>query len=340
MKNNYYLGTVAIDLTYKCPFRCLHCFNTSGEHPEEFTELTDDEWLSATDDIMKLNVGQLSIGGGEATVRKDLLLDIAYKLQSTESEIEIAMVSNGYLLDEDLAAKLSAANVKSVQISVDGFKENYERIRQMDGGFDRALNAIKCLVDVNVSTAVSFAPTTFNISDLEELVDYLYNMGVRIFRCQPLMLLGRAEKYLKDFIPTYENYRTIATIIEQKKIKYPDMYIEWGDPLDHLVRGRIRPGQLSYVTIGAYGDLFVSPYLPLIFGNIKKHSLQEYLEGGLLDVWSNEFLKKMAEKISDTNNMDLAALGLPKIFTDSPIELDVLSANYEKRTQELVNKFF
>ena len=32
MDGNFYIGTCAIDLTYKCTFRCLHCFNSSGEH--------------------------------------------------------------------------------------------------------------------------------------------------------------------------------------------------------------------------------------------------------------------------------------------------------------------
>ena len=151
------------------------------------------------------------------------------------------------------------------------------------------------------------------------------------------MMLGRAEIFLKNYVPTYENYRTIANILDDKKNKFPDMYIEWGDPLDHLVRGRIRQGQLSYVTIGGYGDIYVSPYLPISFGNVKKHSLHEYLESGLRDVWSNAFLRKVTEKINDTNAMDLTAIGLPAIFTESPIELDILSSDYNKKTQELLN---
>ena len=300
MITNFYLGTVAIDLTYQCPFRCLHCFNTSGEHPKEFVELTDEEWLNVIKDVMKINVGQLSIGGGEATIRRKLLLDIANKIMQAESEIEIAIVSNGYFIDKEFARDLFMANIKSVQISVDGFEESYERIRQMKGGFKKAINAIKYLLSENINTAVSFAPTTFNIADLDRLIDYLYKLGVRVFRCQPLMMLGRAEIFLKNYVPTYENYRTIANILDDKKNKFPDMYIEWGDPLDHLVRGRIRQGQLSYVTIGGYGDIYVSPYLPISFGNVKKHSLHEYLESGLRDVWSNAFLRKVTEKINDT----------------------------------------
>lgn len=46
MDGNFYIGTCAIDLTYKCTFRCLHCFNSSGEHSlnkQEFISIMEIE---------------------------------------------------------------------------------------------------------------------------------------------------------------------------------------------------------------------------------------------------------------------------------------------------------
>ena len=51
---------------------------------------------------------------------------------------------------------------------------------------------------------------------------------------------------------------------------------EWGDPIDHLVRFPQLQMQFDQVAIHANGDIVVSPYIPLIIGNVRKHSLQEY----------------------------------------------------------------
>ena len=50
---------------------------------------------------------------------------------------------------------------------------------------------------------------------------------------------------------------------------------EWGDPIDHLVRFPQLQMQFDQVAIHANGDIVVSPYIPLIIGNVRKHSLQE-----------------------------------------------------------------
>ena len=110
-------------MTYQCSFRCLHCFNTSGEHPKEFVELTDEEWLNVIKDVMKINVGQLSIGGGEATIRRKLLLDIANKIMQAESEIEIAIVSNGYFIDKEFARDYLREILKVFKLGVEDLKK-------------------------------------------------------------------------------------------------------------------------------------------------------------------------------------------------------------------------
>lgn len=98
MDGNFYIGTCAIDLTYKCTFRCLHCFNSSGEHSLNKQELSDAEILQFIDDINNYSVGLISIGGGEALLRKELILQISDYLSGNNSKIDLALVTNGYLM--------------------------------------------------------------------------------------------------------------------------------------------------------------------------------------------------------------------------------------------------
>lgn len=338
MKENFYIGTCAIDLTYKCTFRCLHCFNSSGEHPLSRMELTDAEILKFIDDINNYNVGLISIGGGEALLRKELILQIVDRLYNYNSKIDIAIVTNGYLMTKEYATQLRKPNVRSVQVSLDGFKENHERIRNMKGSYERAVDAIKYLVNSGHIVSVSFAPTKFNIDDIDELFEFVKGLGVKFFRCQPLMLLGRAKKNLQEFLPTYEDYQKVSLLLAKKRRENPRMYVEWGDPLEHLAKGRIKRPILSYFSISAYGDILVSPYIPISFGNIKRHSIAEYIEGGLLNIWNNKFLQEASARMNDTTGMDLQKFGLPEIFMSEAIELDILSSNYNENTDTLYRK--
>lgn len=106
MDGNFYIGTCAIDLTYKCTFRCLHCFNSSGEHSLNKQELSDAEILQFIDDINNYSVGLISIGGGEALLRKELILQISDYLSGNNSKIDLALVTNGYLMTKEYASQL------------------------------------------------------------------------------------------------------------------------------------------------------------------------------------------------------------------------------------------
>lgn len=48
--SSYMIRSVAIDITNKCNFRCLHCYNYSGEHNRE-SEMSDQEILNIINEI-------------------------------------------------------------------------------------------------------------------------------------------------------------------------------------------------------------------------------------------------------------------------------------------------
>ncbi len=62
------------------------------------------------------------------------------------------------------------------------------------------------------------------------------------------------------------------------------MKIEWGDPIEHLFAIATDTMPLGSMSISAYGEIFVSPYLPIVIGNLKMHTLDEYLEANILEI--------------------------------------------------------
>lgn len=332
------LQTASIDITYKCNFRCKHCFNSSGEHSGIKQELSDEKILETADEIMDLGVESLCLCGGEPLLRKDLVYKIANLKKKTNTAL--SMVSNGYLIDEKEAEKLASSSINQIQISVDGrYSKTHDWLRNKTGSFEHAINAIKMLVSNGMQVAVAFSPTKKNYSEFEETIEYMCELGVKSIRTQPLMVLGRCRENLKEYLLSNNEYMKMKYIINQKTQKYATkgIEIEWGDPLAHLYHFIENGEKLKSIGISAYGELLASPYLPVSFGNIKNGSLKEYLEIGLRDVWSSSLMKEIIKHISSVYDMDVSKIGLPEIFTSDIVELDLLNDAWKENEKRVID---
>ena len=82
-------------------------------------------------------------------------------------------------MTDEVIEELINAGVTRIQISLDGIKaESHDRIRNKKGVYEKATRAIEALVKHGVDTAVAFTPTSFNISELRAVRDYLHTVGI------------------------------------------------------------------------------------------------------------------------------------------------------------------
>ena len=65
------------ELTYACNLACVHCLSSSGRRDPR--ELSTDECKAVIDELQRMQVFYVNVGGGEPTVRPDFwhLLDYA-----------------------------------------------------------------------------------------------------------------------------------------------------------------------------------------------------------------------------------------------------------------------
>ena len=66
-----------IELTNKCNFRCVHCYETVERESEEFQLFPTEKLLKTIDDFADMGVISVFLTGGEAMLRKDF--DQIYK---------------------------------------------------------------------------------------------------------------------------------------------------------------------------------------------------------------------------------------------------------------------
>lgn len=317
---------IALDITNKCNLRCLHCYNESGENIQTNNELTDIEIISLIDDLCSVGVFNLCFCGGEPLMRKDLIIKCIKKLRANNIP-NVAMVTNGLLLTKEVAKELKEAGLTTLQISLDGSNHlSHDRLRNQNGAFDKTIQAIKNSISAGLKPNIAFTPTSFNISEFKEVHNILrkfelFNIDLRV---QPLMLMGRAAKNLENINPTQFQYRKLVKEINYLNDNNIKPYIQWGDPIDHLIRFTQMDLCIHQCIIRANGDIVCSSYLPLVVGNIRKHSLLDYWNSGLAEAWSYNIPKKIAQSIKSIEDMKNPDENLPILWKEEDIFIDLI----------------
>lgn len=71
-----------------------------------------------------------------------------------------------------------------------------------------------------------------------------------------------------------------------------------GDPLEHIYLFSQNPyAKTITYEIRCNGDIVVSPYLPFLYGNAVKYSLNELWDAGLKDIWRTPLVRNASERI-------------------------------------------
>ena len=78
------------------------------------------------------------------------------------------------------------------------------------------------------------------------------------------------------------------------------------------------------VAIHANGDIVVSPYIPLIIGNVRKHSLQEYYDAGMATVWDKPVITALANRMHSIDEMEEISSLIADINMDGDLYIDLI----------------
>lgn len=299
---------VMIDVTSQCNYRCLHCYNNSGEMKEG--ELTDKELLTLASEIVKMKPIAACLCGGEPLLRNN----IVEVLSILKTEISaVNMVTNGYFLTRKKAEELKSAGIDMLQISLDGINAiEHDTFRGFVGAFDKAIKAIEICKEIGIDVSVSCVPNKLNHKSIGTLLDMMYKLKVKSVRFMPLIPMGRATKSDTLLLSADEYVYLQYSLMVDKNTKFCNsgMEIEWGDPLDHYYR---LPNNEKYgyktpaFEIKSNGDVTFSSYLPIVVGNVKEMSLKEIWDTGYNEVWYNPKIKKFVDTIE--NIYDISRIG-------------------------------
>jgi radical SAM protein with 4Fe4S-binding SPASM domain len=267
------------NVTRECNMKCSHCY-INATKKKLANELSTQEGKNLMDQICKVSKPLLILSGGEPLLRPDIYELIEY---GASKGLKMGLGSNGSLIDDAVAAKLKAAGITTVSISLDShIPAQHDEFRGVAGAWEKAVNACKALRKNNVLVQVNTTLTHENYDQIDDIMSLAEGIGVENFHLFFLVPTGRGTK-LTDISPQkYEDMiiNTFAKVSKHRLNVRPScapqfMRIAKGMGLDmrQWVRGCL--AGLYYCRIYPNGDVTPCPYLPVKLGNIREKSFKE-----------------------------------------------------------------
>jgi len=169
-------------VTSKCNLKCRYC---SYWKTKTNNEITIKEWKKIVIDFKKwLGSYHLTISGGEPLLVEGLFDLIRF---ASETEILVTLVTNGTLIDKNIAKKIVKSRVYNLIFSLDGLKETNDLIRGR-GSCDKTISGIRILKKLKGTPFLSLATviSNKNLDELTSMVEYVKDTGLNLIYFQPL----------------------------------------------------------------------------------------------------------------------------------------------------------
>lgn len=271
------------ELTYACNLSCVHCLSASGRRDPR--ELSTAECRAIIDDLERMQVFYVNIGGGEPTVRPDFFELVDY---AVDHHVGVKFSTNGVKISPAVAKRLAGNDYLDVQISLDGATAEVNDAVRGRGSYAMALKAMRNLADAGMANfKISVVMTRENVPQLDAfkaLADS-YGAQLRITRLRPS---GRGADVWDQLHPTAGQQREIYDWL----VAHGDGVLT-GDSFFHLSAfGEALPGLnlcgagRVVCLIDPVGDVYACPFAihdAFLAGNVRG-------DGGFPTVWTESEL--------------------------------------------------
>lgn len=261
-----------IILGYKCNLKCKHC--SSSADSGRTLGYSTSQATAIINQMADIGVVDIAFSGGEPLLRRDLEQIIAF---ANSKGITTGTSTNGFAMTARRARQLKMAGLDRLQVSLDGLKEEHERIRG-HGTFNRALAAIERSLEARLRTHICFTAMRSNAHLLPEMIELALELGVDGFNLSQFVPTGRGS--LAEGLPPETAKRVLQTWLAEKS-RHPDLHMTAHSsglaalsPDAEHCRGGCQAG-ISIGCITPEGDVTPCVMFPMSVGNLNRNTLRE-----------------------------------------------------------------
>jgi len=200
------------EITHSCNFRCEHCGIAAGKPKDD--ELDTKGALALIDNISESDTRVLMILGGEPLLRKDFLEIAEY----AGKRFELAVCTNGTLIDKEYAKNLKDAGVWVMGISLEGATAKTNDSVRGEGTFTKAMEGIENCLEAGLQVCIMHTVSRANIHELQDILKLTQELGINCFEVNDFLPFGRGEK-ISDQMLTKEQRKWLCEYLAEKRFK-------------------------------------------------------------------------------------------------------------------------
>lgn len=278
---------IYISLSHQCTYSCQMCgvvkILKGHELPKEVVKKALSEISSWRWDCVVM------FTGGEPFLRKDIFELIGY---SVNKDLKTEVVSNGSLINEELAFKIISSRLQNIAISIDGVREGTHDLIRGKGAFKKAINAIVNLTEakkkLGTGPQISVWTTIMkeNVGELFDIISLVKDLGVECLVYHPVIVTqddmqntspnapfwirGNGLKKLKEQIDKIIDYQTKYGLIAF--LHDPYLWIKYFEA--NLTKDNWKCNPCVFINLGPDGEV---RSCGSAFGNIKEMRLEDCL---------------------------------------------------------------
>jgi radical SAM protein with 4Fe4S-binding SPASM domain len=198
---------VVWNITRTCNLRCVHCYSDSmaQQYPGE---LDWEQMQAVVSDLAAYQIPSLLFSGGEPLIHPRFFDLVEH---ATAAGLKLTISTNGTLITPEKAARLKAANVAYVGISLDGIGAIHDELRGKQGAFKAAVKGFRHCEEVGQKTGLRMTLTRHNVANLERILDFIEEQNIQRTCFYHLVPAGRGSEL--QVLDAAESRRAIDTLI-------------------------------------------------------------------------------------------------------------------------------
>lgn len=263
---------IAMSPTSKCNLECIGCYSRFHSRLDEISYREIDRFVQSAEDF---GVSVFVITGGEPFMRSDML-----DIYASHKNILFITVTNGTLIDEQLANRISRLKNVFPIISVEGYRYETDR-RRGTGTYEKIMNSMALLKKYRVPFGFSSVITneTAEVLKSRAFINYMIERGCSV-------------GFYNEFIPIdREDTARVPTEVQKEVFRREIQALRRSEPIvlvhmpedEYDEKGRCTAVESGVVHINSRGYVEPCPFCHFAAENIKQNSFREILESPFLD---------------------------------------------------------
>ena len=300
-------------LSENCNLKCLHCYQENHKPVQLSYESLVNIYNQFKELLTKLKIkGHINITGGEPLCNQYFfkILDL---IKQDEEIISFSILSNGTLINEDIAKKIKSYNPYYVQVSLEGGKKINDYIRGT-GTYEKIGKGIDNLKKYGIFTSISFTATSINYKEFPKVVKYAVKHKVDNVWSDRYIPLGDNED--KSLTLNVEQTQEYLNIMNNEREKLRNKRKNTTSISMYRALQFQKTNDFAYgctagdtlLTVMENGDLVPCRRMPIVVGNLLKDNMYELYKNN--KVLKELRLNKIPDDCSECEHSEMCHGGL------------------------------